>query len=203
MPLSTPPKSQISSSLSSQEAAYLTGQCLVAMPGMEDPRFEYSVVYMCNHSNEGAMGMILNREMPDMKFSQMLEQLNIPCTPACDGVPVHFGGPVEPGRGFVVHSADFMSDSSAMVDDRRALTATLDILRAIAEGRGPLQSILTLGYAGWAADQLEDEMRQNAWLVVPADDELLFGKDQSKKWHYAIEKLGINVAMLSSNSGSA
>jgi putative transcriptional regulator len=187
----------------SQDATYLTGHCLIAMPGMEDERFDQAVVYLCNHSDEGAMGVVVNREMPDMDFAQMLEQLNIPCTAACDAVTVHYGGPVEPGRGFVVHSADYMTDSSIMVDDRRALTATVDILRAIAEGRGPMQSILTLGYAGWGADQLEHEIRHNAWLIVPADDELLFGKDHKKKWQRAVEKLGIDLAMLSSTSGSA
>jgi len=183
--------------------AYLTGQCLIAMPGMEDSRFVQTVVYLCSHSTEGAMGIILNKDMPDMDFPQMLEQLNIPCTPACSNVHVHYGGPVEQGRGFVMHSADFMSESSMLVDDRRALTATVDILRAIAEGRGPLQSFLALGYAGWGAEQLEEEIKHNAWLIVQADDDLLFGTNNEKKWERAINKLGIDVGMLSSTAGSA
>ncbi len=185
------------------EPQYLTGQCLVAMPGMEDSRFDHAVVYLCAHSEEGAMGLVLNRELPDMPISRLMEQLNIPLTPACAEVPVHFGGPVEPGRGFVLHSADFMSDSSMLVDSRRALTATLDILRAVAEGRGPRQFLMALGYSGWGSGQLDAELRQNAWLVVPADDALLFGKDSGKKWQAAIAKLGIDVAKLSSTAGNA
>jgi len=183
--------------------AYLTGQCLIAMPGMEDPRFEHAVVYLCSHSEDGAMGLILNRNMADMEFPQLLEQLNIPITPGCEDTLVHFGGPVEAGRGFVVHSADYMAESSMLIDDRRALTATVDVLRAIAEGRGPQQSILALGYAGWDENQLENEIKANAWLIVEADDELLFGTNNARKWHKAIEKLGIDIAMLSSTSGSA
>lgn len=185
------------------EPGYLTGQCLVAMPAMQDPRFEHAVVYLCAHSPEGAMGIVLNRELPDMPLSKLMEQLNIPLTPACADMPVHFGGPVEPGRGFVLHSADFMTDSSMLVDSRRALTATLDILRAVAEGRGPRQCLMALGYSGWGAGQLDAELRDNAWLVVPADDVLLFGQENPKKWQRAIAKLGIDPAKLSSTAGNA
>ncbi len=187
----------------SSEPNTLTGQCLVAMPGMQDPRFEHTVVYLCAHSVEGAMGIVLNRELADMPLSKLMEQLNIPVTPACTERPVHFGGPVEPGRGFVLHSADFMADSSMLVDSRRALTATLDILRAVAEGRGPRQCLMALGYSGWDAGQLDGELRDNAWLIVPADDALLFGEDNAKKWQKAIAKLGIDPAKLSSTSGNA
>lgn len=185
------------------EPRYLTGQCLIAMPAMQDPRFEHAVVYLCAHSAEGAMGIVLNRELPDMPLSKLMEQLNIPLTPACVDMPVHFGGPVEPGRGFVLHSADFMTDSSMLVDSRRALTATLDILRAVAEGRGPRQCLMALGYSGWGAGQLDAELRDNAWLVVPADDALLFGRENPKKWQRAIAKLGIDPAKLSSTAGNA
>lgn len=185
------------------EPRYLTGQCLVAMPGMQDPRFEHAVVYLCAHSSEGAMGIVLNRELPDMPLSKLMEQLNIPLTPGCVDMPVHFGGPVEPGRGFVLHSADFMADSSMLVDSRRALTATLDILRAVAEGRGPRQCLMALGYSGWGTGQLDAELRENAWLVVPADDALLFGQENPKKWQRAIAKLGIDVGKLSSTAGNA
>ncbi|WP_337997136.1 YqgE/AlgH family protein [Oleispirillum naphthae] len=185
------------------KAAYLTGQCLIAMPGMQDPRFEHTVVYLCAHSGEGAMGLILNRELPDMPLSRLMEQLNVPATPAIEGMKVHFGGPVDPGRGFVLHSSDFMAEASMLVDSRHALTATMDILRAVAEGRGPRQSLLALGYAGWGAGQLDAEIKDNAWLIVPADDALLFGPDNAKKWQRAIEKLGIDVAKLSSTAGNA
>lgn len=185
------------------KATYLAGQCLIAMPGMQDPRFEHTVVYLCAHSNEGAMGLILNRELADMPLTRLMEQLNIPATPAIEGMHVHFGGPVDPGRGFVLHSSDFMAEASMLVDSRHALTATMDILRAVAEGRGPRQALMALGYAGWGAGQLDGEIRDNAWLIVPADDALLFGPDNSKKWQRAIEKLGIDVGKLSSTAGNA
>lgn len=184
-------------------ADYLSGRCLVAMPGMQDSRFEHAVVYLCAHSAEGAMGLILNRELPDMPIARLMEQLNIPPSPACADLRVHFGGPVEPGRGFVLHSADFMAESSLLVDNRRALTATLDILRAVAEGRGPRHCLMALGYAGWSAGQLDAEIRANAWLIVPADDDLLFGSENPRKWQRAIEKLGIEIGKLSSTSGNA
>lgn len=184
-------------------ADYFTGNCLIAMPGMQDPRFEHTVVYLCAHSAEGAMGLILNRELPDMPLLRLMEQLNIPATPACADLKVHFGGPVEPARGFVLHSADFMAESSLLVDTRRALTATLDILRAVAEGRGPRHTLMALGYAGWGAGQLDAEIKANAWLIVPADDALLFGPDNPKKWQRAIEKLGVDVGKLSSTAGNA
>jgi len=184
-------------------ASYFTGQCLIAMPGMQDSRFEHTVVYLCAHSDEGAMGLILNREMADMPLSRLMEQLNIPATPAIEGMQVHFGGPVDPGRGFVLHSSDFMAEASMLVDSRHAMTATMDILRAVAEGRGPRQSLMALGYAGWGAGQLDAEIKDNAWLIVPADDALLFGPDNAKKWQSAIGKLGIDVGKLSSSAGNA
>ncbi len=187
----------------STQADYLTGRCLIAMPGMQDARFEHAVVYLCAHSAEGAMGLIVNRELPDMTLSRLMEQLNIPLTPACAERAVHFGGPVEPGRGFVLHSADFLAEASMLVDKRRALTATLDILRAVAEGRGPRHTLMALGYSGWGAGQLDAEIRANAWLIAPADDGLLFGPDNPKKWQRAIEKLGIDIAKLSSTAGNA
>jgi putative transcriptional regulator len=170
---------------------------------MQDPRFEHTVVYLCAHSAEGAMGLILNRELPDMPLVRLMEQLNIPSTPACADLKVHFGGPVDPARGFVLHSADFMAESSLLVDTRRALTATLDILRAVAEGRGPRHTLMALGYAGWGAGQLDAEIKANAWLSVPAADALLLGPDKPKKWQRAIEKLGIDVGKLSSTAGNA
>ncbi|MBN2751731.1 MAG: YqgE/AlgH family protein [Rhodospirillaceae bacterium] len=184
-------------------AAYLTGQCLIAMPGMPDPRFEHTVVYLCAHSEEGAMGLILNRELADMPITRLMEQLNISITPNIENMRVHFGGPVDSARGFVLHSADFMSEASMLVDSRHALTSTMDILRAVAEGRGPRHSLMVLGYAGWGAGQLDAEIKDNAWLIAPPDDALLFGPDNAKKWRNALEKLGIDVAKLSSLSGNA
>jgi putative transcriptional regulator len=182
---------------------YLAGQLLIAMPQMQDPRFARSVVYLCAHSAEGAMGLVVNRLFDGLSFSELLEQLDIPTTPQCEQIRVHFGGPVEGGRGFVLHSDDYMHDTSMRVSEGIALTATVDVLKAIAQGVGPRKSLLALGYAGWGAGQLDNEIRENAWLNVPADEQLLFGLDLNHKWEAAIHKLGIDVATLSANAGHA
>lgn len=182
---------------------YLTGQMLIAMPQMQDPRFSRTVVYLCAHSAEGAMGLVVNRLFNSLSFPDLLEQLNIASTSLCDQIRVHFGGPVEAGRGFVLHSTDYVQETSLLVDDQVALTATVDVLKAIAEGRGPKQSLLALGYAGWSAGQLDDEIRDNAWLNVPADADLLFGPEIDRKWERAIGKIGIDFGMLSANAGHA
>ncbi len=182
---------------------YLAGQLLVAMPQMQDPRFQRSVIYICAHTAEGAMGLMVNRLLDQLSFPDLLEQLGIDPTPACQGINVHFGGPVESGRGFVLHSADYMQDTTLMVDDGVALTATVDVLKAMAEGRGPRQSLLALGYAGWSAGQLDSEMLDNAWLSIPADEELLFSRDLPAKWEKAIHRLGIDFGTLSQDAGHA
>ncbi len=182
--------------------AYLTGQLLIAMPGMGDPRFAKSVIYMCAHSGDGAMGLVVNRELESLKFSDLLEQLGVDKGDVGD-MPVHFGGPVETGRGFVLHSADYKQEGTLIVDDSIALTATVDILRAIADGAGPQRRLLALGYAGWAPGQLESEIQANGWLNVPADDEIVFGQKLDDKWRRAIGKLGIDASMLSSEAGRA
>lgn len=182
---------------------YLAGQMLIAMPQMQDPRFARTVVYLCAHSEEGAMGLVVNRLFNSLSFPDLLGQLNIASTPLCDQIRVHFGGPVEAGRGFVLHSTDYVQETSLLVDDQVALTATVDVLKAIAEGRGPKQSLLALGYAGWSAGQLDDEIRDNAWLNVSADPDLLFGLDIDRKWERAIGKIGIDFGMLSANAGHA
>src|ERR1700722_4378493 len=136
-------------------SGYLTGQMLIAMPQMQDSRFSRTVVYLCAHSAEGAMGLVVNRLFTALSFPDLLQQLNIPATPHCDQIRVHFGGPVEGGRGFVLHSTDYVQDSTLLVNKQVGLTATVDVLRAIAEGSGPRHSLLALGYAGWAAGQLD------------------------------------------------
>ena len=145
-----------------RDAGYLTGQMLIAMPQMQDP-FSRSVVYICAHTAEGAMGLVVNRLFNALSFPDLLEQLNIKPTPVCDQIRVHFGGPVEAGRGFVLHSTDYVQETTLLVDELVGLTATVDVLKAIADGRGPRHSLLALGYAGWAAGQLDGEIRENAW----------------------------------------
>ena len=184
-------------------ADYLDGHLLIAMPGMGDPRFDHSVIYMCAHSPEGAMGLVVNKLADQMTFPDLLEQLNIPCGASDDSIQVHFGGPVESGRGFVLHSPDYMHDGTLLVDGGIALTATVDILRAIADGAGPEHTMLALGYAGWGAGQLDMEIKSNGWLSVPADDELVFGRDLENKWEHAMAKIGIDPRMLSDEAGHA
>lgn len=149
------------------------------------------------------MGLVVNRVLDALTFPDLLEQLDIESTPLCEQIRIHFGGPVEAGRGFVLHSTDFIQESTLKVDDRVALTATIDMLRAIAEGRGPQRSMLALGYAGWSAGQLDGEIRENVWLNTPADDDLLFGNDLDQKWESAMTKMGIDLRMLSGDAGHA
>ena len=182
---------------------YLASQLLVSMPGMADPRFENAVIYMCHHADDGAMGLIINRSIKDIAFSDVLSQLDIDTGQNCDHIRVHRGGPVETSRGFVLHTADYRREGTLIVNDGIALSATTEILRAIAAGDGPLQSLTALGYAGWGKGQLDEEIKHNTWLSVPADNELLFGEDLGSKWAQALGKLGINPAMLSATAGRA
>jgi len=192
-------------------SGYLDGQFLLAMPGMADSRFTRSVVYVCAHSSDGAMGLIINQPARKITFSDLLLQLDLlepdelirlP-TPA-EKLPVLKGGPVETGRGFVLHTADFFIDNSTLpIDDSVSLTATVDILRAIAKGDGPRKAMLALGYAGWSPGQLEEEIQQNGWLNVPADPGLLFDGDLEGKYGRALRMLGIDPAMLSGEAGHA
>ena len=181
----------------------LTGKLLIAMPGMGDPRFAHSVVYLCNHDARGAMGLIVNKPSADVRLSNLIEQLDIVCTADVGGTAVYFGGPVEMGRGFVLHSADFVEDATLVIDDAVALTATIDILKAIADGNGPQHSLLALGYAGWGPGQLDGELQRNGWLSVPADDGLIFGGSHESRWERAMAKLGIDITMLSGEAGHA
>jgi putative transcriptional regulator len=181
----------------------LTGQLLVAMPSMADPRFARSVIYLCAHSSEGAMGLVVNRLIDSLTFPSLLEQLGIEPGPRVVPTPVHFGGPVESSRGFVLHSVDYVQDSTLVIDGNIALTATIDVLKAIASGRGPQRRVLALGYAGWAAGQLDAEIQANGWLLAPPDDEIVFGADNDAKWNRAIAKLGIDLTLLSSEAGHA
>ena len=182
----------------------LCGKLLIAMPDMADPRFAGSVVYLCAHSREGAMGLIVNKPTPEIRFRDLLEQLGIPVGDAVRDIRVHFGGPVEPARGFVLHSADFSTgDATLGVDEDVAMTASRDVLEALAGGDGPSSSILALGYAGWAPGQLEAEIAQNGWLVGPARSDILFGRASEHKWTAALKLLGIDPLLLSSEGGHA
>ena len=185
------------------ETEYLTGQLLVAMPQMEDQRFARSVVYICAHTEDGAMGLILNKLAEAINFSDLLEQLNLPRDTVSGKTRVHFGGPVETGRGFVLHSDDFTQDASLLIEKGVALTATVDILTAISEGNGPRNYLLALGYAGWAPGQLDSEIHENGWLVAPADTDLLFGSKIENTRNTALSNLGIDITMLSSDAGHA
>jgi putative transcriptional regulator len=190
---------------------YLDGQMLIAMPAMSDDRFSRSLIYLCAHSNEGAMGIVVNQVAGNISFSELLVQLEV--IPAADRivlpsraetVKVLKGGPVETGRGFVLHSADFYIENSTLpIDEGICLTATLDILKAIARGDGPDRAILALGYAGWAPGQLETEIQQNGWLHCAADKDLLFGTDIDTKYDKALQKIGISLGMLSNEAGHA
>jgi putative transcriptional regulator len=193
------------------DAEYLDGQMLIAMPVMDDERFQRSVIYVCAHSSEGAMGIIVNRPAGSIDFPGLLMQLNIikkgqhiALPEDAEAMKVLRGGPVETGRGFVLHSSDFfIKDSTLPIDDEISLTATLDILKAIASGAGPKRALLALGYAGWAPGQLETEIQHNGWLHCPADTDLVFGDDVDHKYERALKKLGIDLAMLSNEAGHA
>jgi putative transcriptional regulator len=185
------------------DSHYLAGQLIIAMPGMQDPRFEKTVIYMCAHNDDGAMGLVINRALDSLTFPDMLEQLGIDPVGTGEQINVHFGGPVESGRGFVLHSRDYLQEASMVVDHEMALTATVDILKAIASGEGPHQSLLALGYAGWGPGQLDTEIKSNGWLHVAADSELVFGTDLDAKWERAMGKIGIDPRMLSDDAGHA
>lgn len=194
-----------------RRAGYLDGQVLVAMPTMRDDRFARSVIYLCAHSDEGAMGIVVNQPAANINFPDLLVQLEvipaenrIQLPPRADTMRVLRGGPVETGRGFVLHSADFFIENSTLsIDNGICLTATLDILKAIAKGQGPSNALLALGYAGWGPGQLEGEIQANGWLNCSADPELIFGTEIERKYDRAMQKIGIDPAMLSPEAGRA
>ncbi|MGF1553526.1 MAG: YqgE/AlgH family protein [Paracoccaceae bacterium] len=181
----------------------LSGRLLIAMPTMPDPRFRRSVVYLCAHSDEGAMGLIVNRRADGLTMGDLFEKLSIPLPEAASQEPIRFGGPVETQRGFVLHSADYhVEDASLRVEPEVSMTATLEVLHAIGRGEGPSQRFVALGYAGWGPGQLEDEIRQNGWLLCAPDPTILFELADEAKWEAALSKLGISAALLS-GGGSA
>lgn len=186
----------------------LSGKLLIAMPGTGDPRFDRSVIFLCAHSADGALGLIVNKPATEIRFSDLLEQLSIEVENASDsGVAppaIYFGGPVENGRGFVLHSRDYDTNSSTLaVDETFGMTATLDVLEDIARGRGPRDSLLALGYSGWGPGQLEGELRANGWLVADASREIVFSRDSGGKWEAGLRALGIDPLHLSPAAGRA
>jgi putative transcriptional regulator len=192
-------------------SGYLDGQLLIAMPTMIDRRFARSVIYMCAHSAEGAMGLIINQRASHISFPDLLGRLEIVGTDAEETMPpdmlsmaIHVGGPVEPERGFVLHSSDYFAASSTLpIDDEVCLTATIDILKAMATGKGPDRAILALGYAGWAPGQLENEIQANGWLHCPPDLDLIFERNLEQKYDRALSKIGIDPMHLVSSAGHA
>jgi len=187
----------------SDAPGWLSGRMLVATPGMPDMRFSRSVIYLCSHGPSGSMGLVINRLYGELNFRGLLDQLNIEMAPDARDLPIHFGGPVEPGRGFVLHSSDYSREGTTQIDDKVSLTATVEILKALAEGAGPDRALLALGYAGWGAGQLDAELRTNGWLVAPTDPDIIFNPDVESKWDKALAKIGISPMMLSGDIGHA
>jgi len=182
----------------------LEGQFLIAMPGIGDPRFHRSVIFVCAHSEEGAMGLIINQSSDGLNFTDLLDQLEIKPDEETDGnLPIRIGGPVESSRGFVLHSTDYGEDGVLEIEGGYRLTGTIDILRAIAHGKGPSKHMIALGYTGWAPGQLEQELQQNGWLSCDAESALIFAQDDEDKWVKALSTLGISPEFLSAGGGNA
>lgn len=184
-------------------STWLTGQFLIAMPTMQDPRFEKTVTLICSHGPDGAMGIVVNRLFCELQLSGLLSQFDVSLQEDTHDMSVHYGGPVDPVRGFVLHSSEYRRDGTNDVFGDVSLTATVEILRDIASGVGPSRSFTALGYAGWSAGQLEAEILSNGWLTVPMDEEILFDEDVTTKWTRAFEKLGVSLDLLVTDIGHA
>jgi putative transcriptional regulator len=181
----------------------MTGQLLIAMPAMTTPHFTQAVIYVCAHTPEGAMGIVLNRPLASPSFGDLLEQLEVKPVPPVRQIELFRGGPVDAARGFVLHTADWTGDGSLMVDRQVALTASLDVLKAIADGGGPARGFLALGYAGWGPGQLDREIQENAWLSAPSSVDLLFDTQHDTKWRRAMAILKVDPILLSGTAGHA
>lgn len=187
-----------------EERLDLTGKLLIAMPAMNDPRFARSVVFMCAHSEDGAMGLIINKPVTELNLRELLEQVSISISAEMPDRPVHFGGPVEHARGFVLHSGDYQSRVTTLpLAGPFGMTATVDVLEDLASGHGPDRAIVALGYAGWGPGQLEGEIAQNGWLTVDATHDLVFGTPDAGKWEAALRGLGVEALALSPSAGRA
>ena len=182
----------------------LTGKLIIAMPALGDPRFERAVILICAHSSGGAMGLILNKPVPDLRFGDLLKQLKIPQGIMARDIRLLIGGPVERGRGFVLHSTDYTGEGATMkIAGGHGMTATLDILKALGDGGGPNRAILALGYSGWGPGQLEGEIARNDWLTGDASDALIYGREDAGKWAQALRSMGIDLVSLSPSAGRA
>lgn len=193
---------------SAEKGKYLAGKLLLAMPGMGDPRFYKAVIFVCAHDAGGAMGLVINHVLPGIDMNQLLQQMKIAppdekVIPAGPSAPVMCGGPVESARGFILHSADFNQPDTVKVSDHFSVSGTVDALKSIASGNRPQNMLFILGYAGWGAGQLDQEIMQNSWLVADADPNLIFGAGTDEKWDRAVRRLGVDPAMLSGAAGRA
>jgi putative transcriptional regulator len=183
---------------------FLEGKLLIALPGMSDPRFERSLIYMCAHSVTGAMGLIVNKPIEGLDFRELLRRLEVPVSERTRNSVILFGGPVETGRGFVLHSGEYEgAESTLPISPDVSLTASLDILRAISEGNGPEKALFALGYAGWGPGQIEAEIQANGWVHCDADSSLIFSNEMDSKWAVSLRKLGIDLSGLSAHAGRA
>lgn len=181
---------------------FLSGQFLLAMPGIGDERFEKAVIAICVHDEGGALGIGIGRTITGLGLHALLAQLDI-ATGSVPDAPIHLGGPVEPQRGFVLHSLDWGGQGSVQVSDRWTLSGTLDVLKAIAEGRGPRNWIVALGYAGWGAGQLDQEMSRHGWFVTPGSDSLLYDEPAASRWSAGFRSAGVDPSLLIATSGTA
>ncbi len=188
-------------SAAAQKSGYLGGHLIIAMPQMTDPRFQKSVIYLCAHTKDAAMGLVVNKPLDNLTLPDLLGHLEIPCDDRVPPQKIHFGGPVETARGFVLHSTDYVEAQTLAIGHDLALTATLDILRAIGKGAGPRRYLIALGYAGWGAGQFESEIQANAWLHGPMNESVIFDTPNGEKWQKAIGLLGISPLMLSTEAG--
>jgi putative transcriptional regulator len=190
-------------SLKQDLSGYLTGQFLLAMPHMQDPRFEKAIIYICGHDVNGAMGLVINKHLGSLTLKGLLEYLSLPQETIKKDLPIYCGGPVDMGRGFILHSDDFAHTATVPLGNNISLTATVDVLQSIAEGKGPHECLLAMGYVGWGPGQLDSELHSNRWLQIEADSETLFQVPIEKKWEHAISKLGVAPEVLSEDFGQA
>lgn len=182
---------------------FLTGKLLIAMPYLPDPRFNQSVIYICGHDDTGAMGLIINKPLLTVTFKELVEQMDISVMSETPNFPVHYGGPIEIGRGFVLHTTDYLTETSVIINEEFALTATLEILRAMSTQRGPIQGLLALGYVGWSEMQVEKEIQENGWIVIDANPDLVFKQDFEDMWRFAMSSIGVNPDIISLDIGHA
>lgn len=186
-----------------KDHGFLTGKLLVATPYLEDQRFQHSVIYICGHDQTGSMGLIINKRLQSVTFKDLLEQLDMEYAPDFIDTPLNYGGPTEVGKGFVLHTMDYLAQASITINDIFALTATVEILRAISLNRGPRQALMALGYVSWGAMQLEAEIQNNGWIAIDAEEDLIFAKDIDHMWHRAMASIGVNPNHIAADIGHA